>query len=543
MSQNARGIYLNPMHDRAQDWDFLRAWQPNVIRLMLPGNHNNPTSVDVNRIKRVHDTVPGATILLRVWDVDDRNFEAHAAMVAEPQQEAARQVTWWASLFERAESVGVPRDKLMAGLNNETGPEKDPALYVYTKRALELGILHKVRLGVFVFSVGRPSLPGEAEYTIETFAQLDPLIVANRGAILLHEYMQPEGMYAVWTDSEGRERKDWTYLMGRDTRWSVKSPIIIAEWGIDGILYNRHPDPTYGNSGWRNFKDEWPPSRYADEYVECIRQAHPNVIGICPFISDFSDRKWQSFDLLDAYGELLARKDLCVKADAPVPPIDTHIPFVSGPAPPVDTVTPAQPPTLNVPPTPQPIAPGIIEPRVAQAILQIESGGRSFGDDGRILIRFEAHIFRTHLGNDALWSNHFRTDAQRAWVDQMWRGGQGDPWKMIHTGLQADEYAAFEFAQGLVLEAAHKAISMGAPQIMGFNHARIGYPSASAMYRAFADANVQTIGFINFFLSDPTLAEAMHRRDWRTIATRYNGAGNVDAYSKLLQAAYERLTA
>jgi len=355
--------------------------------------------------------------------------------------------------------------------------------------------------------------------------------------------MQPEGMYAVWTDSEGRERKDWTYLMGRDTRWSVKSPIIIAEWGIDGILYNRHPDPTYGNSGWRNFKEEWPPSRYADEYVECIRQAHPNVIGICPFISDFSDRKWQSFDLLDAYGELLARKDLCVKADAPVPPIDTHIPFVSGPAPPVDTGTPAQPPTLNVPPTPQPIAPGIIEPRVAQAILQIESGGRSFGDDGRILIRFEAHIFRTHLGNDALWSNHFRTDAQRAWVDQMWRGGQGDPWKQIHTGLQADEYAAFEFAQGLVLEAAHKAISMGAPQIMGFNHARIGYPSASAMYRAFADANVQTIGFINFFLSDPTLAEAMHRRDWRTIATRYNGAGNVDAYSKLLQAAYERLTA
>lgn len=52
MNQNARGIYLNPMHDRTQDWDFLRAWQPNVIRLMLPGNHNNPTSVDVDRIKR-----------------------------------------------------------------------------------------------------------------------------------------------------------------------------------------------------------------------------------------------------------------------------------------------------------------------------------------------------------------------------------------------------------------------------------------------------------------------------------------------------------
>lgn len=338
MSQrNVRGFYFNPEHDRAQDWDFLAKWKPNVIRLMLPGNHTDPNSMDVNRIKRVYDTCPDALILLRCWEVDDRRDpdnpggDAHAMMVQNPQAEANRQVEWWAGVFDRC--IGVPSEQLMAGLNNETGPEKDDALYAYTEQALKRGTELDVRLGVFVFSVGRPSLPSEGYWDIRRFSALAPLIRTNNGAIILHEYMQPEGMYAVWTDDQGNERKDYTYLIGRNLRWPLPLdiPIIIGEWGIDGILYNRHPDPKYGNSGWRNFKADWPPSRYADEYVECVRVASNNVIGICPFISDWSDRKWQSFDMIDAYGELLARKDLCVKDAIPNPtqPATTHLPSVA----------------------------------------------------------------------------------------------------------------------------------------------------------------------------------------------------------------------
>lgn len=533
---NARGIYFNPQHDRPQDWDFLRAWQPNVIRLMLPGSHSDPRSVGVERIERVHDTCPDATILVRCWDVDDRNFEAHDAMVQDPQREAAKQIEWWTIVFARAEAAGVPRDRLMAGLNNETGPEKDPALFAYTKRALELATPRGMRLGVFCFSVGRPALQGEGDYTIGRFAQLDPLIVANRGAIVLHEYMQPEGMYAVWTDREGNERKDYTYLIGRNTRWLVQSPIIIGEWGIDGILYNRHPDPTYGNAGWRNFKADWPPSRYADEYVECIRKANPKVIAICPFISDWSDHKWQSFDMIDAYPELLARKELCVTATAP--PHTTHIPQVGTGEPPTE-----QPP---VPSPPMPTS--IIDPRVAQAILAVESRGSAFGNDGRVLIRFEAHIFKTYLKNDEVWANYFRTDPVRPWENQEWRQEPSAPWKPIHTGSQADEWAAFEAANFMaslysvrsINDAAYQSISMGAPQIMGFNHARIGYPSAAAMLKAFESEQMQVLAFINFMLSDPALADAARRKDWREVARRYNGAGNVDAYAKFLQDAYER---
>lgn len=331
--QNVRGCYMNFEHDRAQDWDWLAKWQPNVVRLMVQGKLDDPNSVSMNRIRRVHDTVPDATILLRCWEVDDNGFKAHDAMVADPIGTAIRQVDWWAKVFDRAESAGIPRGRLMAGLNNETGPEKDGPLYAYSVQALDTGTKRGVRLGVFVFSVGRPSLPGEAQYTIDTFEQLDNAILANNGAVLLHEYLQPEGMYCVWVDEHGNERKDYTYLVGRHLRWQIKAPIIIAEWGIDGILYNRHPDPEHGNSGWRNFPQEWWPDRYADEYVECVRKSSDNVIGICPFISDPSDNKWFSFDPLPAYGALLARKDQCVKQvdSSSTPPATVHLPAIGTP--------------------------------------------------------------------------------------------------------------------------------------------------------------------------------------------------------------------
>lgn len=349
--RNLRGAYYCPTHDYKEDWDWLAAWQPNVIRLMLEGKPEDPNSFDVHQVKRVHDTCPDATILLRCWDVDDRNFAAHDEMVKDPVGEAERQVNWWSKVFDNAVAVGVPREKLMAGLNNETGPDKDGSLYPYTEHALTIATPKGIRLGVLVFSNGRPSLDGESQYSTSYFAKLDNLIIANNGARLLHEYMQPEGMYAVWIDEEGKERKDWTYLMGRNTRWPVNPNVnvIIGEWGLNGIIYNRHPDPKYGDSGWTNFK-EWPPSRYADEYVECIRQASPNVIAICPFIEDWKDHKWQSFDLRGAYTEFLARKDKCVRDDAPVtinlPSIQNDTP--AQPAPTGPTATPNTPAGANV---------------------------------------------------------------------------------------------------------------------------------------------------------------------------------------------------
>lgn len=209
------------------------------------------------------------------------------------------------------------------------------------------------------------------------------------------------------------------------------------------------------------------------------------------------------------------------------------------------TVTPPPPQTGEGPSQPEP-APeqgggmGVLDPRAVAAILDVESGGRGFGPDGSLLIRFETHIFRRELGNDALWARHFQHGSP-IWTGQKFRRSESEPWQEVHTGNQASEWAAFNLARMLHDEAAYRSISMGAPQVMGFNAQRVGYPTARAMFDAFGKSLAhQLAGFFNYFLSDPALYRALLARDWRTIALKYNGPGQADHYAALLKAAYER---
>jgi len=183
-----------------------------------------------------------------------------------------------------------------------------------------------------------------------------------------------------------------------------------------------------------------------------------------------------------------------------------------------------------------------INPLALEAIIAVESGHRAFGEDGRLLIRFEAHIFRQYLGNDGLWAKHFRHGA-KPWEGQQFNpDGQG-PWFEIHTGSQQAEYNAFELAKRLNSRAAHMAISMGAPQIMGFNHARIGFDSAQAMYARFSQSwYAQVIALINFCRGDPPLISALKTLAWRSVARIYNGPGNLDYAAPRYEQAYRKLT-
>jgi hypothetical protein len=198
---------------------------------------------------------------------------------------------------------------------------------------------------------------------------------------------------------------------------------------------------------------------------------------------------------------------------------------------------------LPAQPSPIVVKAGIIPPAVAEAVMNVESGGRAYAADNRLIIRFEAHIFKTQLGNDGLWAQHFRHGSP-SWTGQYWRASEQDAWRPIHTGNQADEWAAFECAQSLAGEAASRSISMGAFQIMGFNYARLGYASAEEMRRGLGRGlAVQLLGFVNFVLGDAELLRAMQGRDWRTIARIYNGPGNVDAAAAKYQAAHKRIVA
>ena len=190
------------------------------------------------------------------------------------------------------------------------------------------------------------------------------------------------------------------------------------------------------------------------------------------------------------------------------------------------------------PPAATPVSAALIDPRVAAAVMEVEAGRDGFGADGRLKIRFEAHIFRSKLGNDELWSRYFRVGTP-AWIGQQWRAAADAAWQDIHTGRQADEYAALEFAMRLDVEAAYQSVSMGAGQLMGFNAQRVGYPSAHAMFDAFDDSVAdQMLAFANFVLSDPALHQAINARNWERVGELYNGSASAGG---LYRAAYVRL--
>jgi hypothetical protein len=252
--------------------------------------------------------------------------------------------------------------------------------------------------------------------------------------------------------------------------------------------------------------------------------ADPRFVGCCVFAADYADNKWQSFDVEPAYGAVLAM---------PVRPVprpqasQVYVPIIGGPLrPALQEETPAM---------------SALNPLALEAIISVESGHRAFGEDGNLLIRFEAHIFKAHLGNDALFDRHFRHGSP-PWTGQQYNPDGVGPWFEIHDGKQATEYNAFELAKRLNSRAAHMAISMGAPQIMGFNHRRIGFDSPEAMFARFSRSwYAQVIGLVNFVLGDADLVRALNDRDWRRVAYIYNGPGNVDYAAPRYEAAYLEL--
>jgi uncharacterized protein YraI len=186
-----------------------------------------------------------------------------------------------------------------------------------------------------------------------------------------------------------------------------------------------------------------------------------------------------------------------------------------------------------------------IEPETAAAVLAVESSGKGF-ENGRIIIRFENHIFHRRWagGRTGRFSDHFRYDSGQRWKGHKWRPTAGGAWRTFH-GRQSREWEVFDFASGLSRSAARESISMGLPQIMGFNHAAIGYESASRMFDAFARGEAQQVlGFFDFVRGangNSTGLLALQRRDFELFARYYNGAGQVAKYGAWMREAYDAI--
>ncbi len=104
------------------------------------------------------------------------------------------------------------------------------------------------------------------------------------------------------------------------------------------------------------------------------------------------------------------------------------------------------------------------------------------------------------------------------------------------------------FARAFDDTAALSSISMGGPQIMGFNYRRIGYGSVDSMFYQFArSAPAQLLALFDFVKgmnpSSPAI-QALQNRDYMTFATLYTGTANAHTYADIIQrysALYDRL--
>ena len=88
-----------------------------------------------------------------------------------------------------------------------------------------------------------------------------------------------------------------------------------------------------------------------------------------------------------------------------------------------------------------------------------------------------------------------------------------------------------------------RSISMGAPQIMGFNFAGIGYESVGEMFNAFeSDIRYHILGLFDFLKGSGTTSPmifALQRKRFEDFAARYNGRGQAAKYGEWIENAFE----
>lgn len=169
---------------------------------------------------------------------------------------------------------------------------------------------------------------------------------------------------------------------------------------------------------------------------------------------------------------------------------------------------------------------GGIDKAALIAFISVESGGKGFGADGRLLIQFEPHWFKKK-------APYAPTGA----------------WSVNGIEKQSAEWIAFESAAETNIAAAIESTSIGLPQIMGFHYARLGYHAAIEMWSDFSESeDNQILALVKFIKTDASLLSAIMQKDWHKIASIYNGAGYHELAAKIgrepynisMQKAYEK---
>lgn len=158
-----------------------------------------------------------------------------------------------------------------------------------------------------------------------------------------------------------------------------------------------------------------------------------------------------------------------------------------------------------------------IEPAALLAFIEVETGGRGFADDGRLIIQFEPSWFRKKAP--------FAPSGK---------------WSLNGVEKQSAEWIAFNDAFKVNPDAAMESTSIGLGQIMGFHWKRLGYESVGEMWDdAKKGLPTQVEQILKFICTDNRLFSAIINIDWHTVASIYNGSKYRELAVKLGREPYD----
>jgi len=185
-----------------------------------------------------------------------------------------------------------------------------------------------------------------------------------------------------------------------------------------------------------------------------------------------------------------------------------------------------------------------IAPDVAVAVLASKADRPGFAADGRLIIRFENHIFFEKWGRQNLeqFQRHFRFEPSQPWQKHQWRPAADGKWINGHRGPRS-EWRVFEYARTLDETAAKLSIRMGCPQTMGFNYEAAGYASVGQMFDAFSSSErYHILGFFDL-IGGPSATswqlQALRAQDLHAYAALHCGSAQAAKQGSVIRGLLE----
>jgi hypothetical protein len=526
-------VHYLPVHGRPTDLQLMREVSNKLVKYAPAGKP------DVNGLKSVWDCLdPDGVLILRNVAMSNQIGD----VVANPTLTGMRHAEEWLDQIQEFPYLDPTRVRI-EGANEVPQWDGVPPSVTneYNCVFADTMNLHGWYVMLGQINTGWPANTGtDTPSDWRPFRQMIQRASWDGNWIGLHEYFGlssgPRGKMVCWWAYRYRHLLEYCKAHGMG-----HPPIVITEMG--GLREIQHADGSWGLDAQAGYIGRIDPQRYMGYCLDYAEDsARDGVIAATIFTTDGAHPWIESMDT-HAIHELWKACGKQRLGSAPVQPDDAHnvyVPIVVMDGPQVVTGDPhygddedeVKPVIEN--------RGGLVDPLALQAILQVESGGEGF-ENGKLKIRFEAHVFKDRLGNDALFEQHFEIAAHEAWKHPQYMLLPGGVRSPIHM-TQASEYAAFRRACMIDELAAFDSISMGIGQTMGFNAGRLGYTSPQAMYYDYGRSlNAQIIGAVNFILTDDALRRAVNGGDWRTVALLYNGPGWLDLYVPRLRSAYEDL--